>query len=183
MHYSVLVLIPEADLPVEDMVAAMLAPFNKNQHEEGHWDWYQIGGRWTGRLSGYDPQADPDNIETCHLCNGTGERPGGREQFGDEWYEWCHGCNGCQGKGTAIKWPNQWKHHEGDIMPVDKLPVDVTAFAVVYPTREGPVWQPREVWDRDVKKRQEDPEWQERTLPGILGMYRDHVAVMVDCHN
>jgi hypothetical protein len=37
----------------------------------------------------------------CRICNGTGVRPGGKEQFGAVWFENCNGCNGCHGKGTV----------------------------------------------------------------------------------
>jgi len=41
------------------------------------WDWWEIGGRWTGELdSKYDPRKDPRNIVPCSLCDGTGDRPG-----------------------------------------------------------------------------------------------------------
>ena len=30
---------------------------------DSQWDWYQIGGRWTGYYSNYDPATDPKNIE------------------------------------------------------------------------------------------------------------------------
>jgi hypothetical protein len=39
------------------------------------WDWWQIGGRWTGTFAdGYNPSEDPNNIEVCSLCEGTGQR-------------------------------------------------------------------------------------------------------------
>lgn len=31
--------------------------------KEGWWDWWQIGGRWTGVISGYDPDKDPENFD------------------------------------------------------------------------------------------------------------------------
>jgi hypothetical protein len=74
VHYFVLVVIP-ADGDVDDLVSEALAPFDEDLEvvevvdEEygehywhnplGMWDRYQIGGRWTGQLSGYDPRSDP----------------------------------------------------------------------------------------------------------------------------
>ena len=83
-HFCVFVLIP-ADFPadeIEERIDDDLAPFytcrEVQQVEEdgekywtnpdGHWDWFQIGGRWTGHLSDYDPEKDPANIERCDLC-------------------------------------------------------------------------------------------------------------------
>ena len=72
----------------------------------GWWDWYQIGGRWTGVLDGYDPSADPANKETCYLCGGTGKRTD---------MEVANGCNGCRGTGIMEKWPTDWATHPGDV--------------------------------------------------------------------
>ena len=53
-------------LCVQDAVTAALAPYDENDCDDnsGWWDWYQIGGRWTGtHVPGYDPNTDPENIE------------------------------------------------------------------------------------------------------------------------
>lgn len=34
------------------------------------WDWYQVGGRWTGFLSDYNPLDDPNNVKECFHCQG-----------------------------------------------------------------------------------------------------------------
>lgn len=71
-----------------------------HQHEGDVWDWYQIGGRWTGQLTGYDPEMDPDNLEeVCKTCEGKG-------------------CNVCDGKGGRPKWPTDWKPVDDDVMPL-----------------------------------------------------------------
>lgn len=71
------------------------------------WDWYEIGGRWTGQLDGYEPDKDPINYEKCDLCEGTGVR---------EDMEVKDGCNACAGKGVRLKW--QFAPHENDVMPL-----------------------------------------------------------------
>jgi hypothetical protein len=39
------------------------------------WDWWSIGGRWTGALvEDYDPAKDIENQEWCNTCGGTGSR-------------------------------------------------------------------------------------------------------------
>lgn len=48
----------------------------------------------------YNEAMDALPDEPCELCNGTGVRPGGKEEFGEAWFNSCHGCNGCMGKGT-----------------------------------------------------------------------------------
>lgn len=39
------------------------------------WDWWCVGGRWTGLFSDYDAGKDPRNWSVCNLCGGTGTRP------------------------------------------------------------------------------------------------------------
>lgn len=51
----------------------ILSTYNPNSK----WDWYVIGGRWTGLFDNkYDPRKDPRNLKKCEFCNGTGDRPG-----------------------------------------------------------------------------------------------------------
>lgn len=130
MHYYALVIVPaEGDL--DELVAEAMAPYDENEHLEEYydakygetyqrnphslWDWYQIGGRWTGRLSGYDPDTDPTLRETCWLCKGTGRRD-------DEVAQRLRAtmpnytCNGCEGTGKMRLWPTQWPRHKGDVM-------------------------------------------------------------------
>ncbi len=129
MHMMALVALPPGyDGDVEEAVAKILAPYDEALQiepvmEDGEtywtnprsfWDWWQIGGRWTGALSDYNPAADPANVEICDLCSGTGSRPDGA-RFGAEWMESTGGCNGCGGKGTRTKWPTAWARYDGDV--------------------------------------------------------------------
>ena len=62
MHYLALVLLPKHTRAVAGTVARVLAPFREDDTaENGFWDWWQIGGRFTGLFSGYDPEKDPAN--------------------------------------------------------------------------------------------------------------------------
>lgn len=129
------------------------------------WDWYEVGGRFTGVLDGYDPTADPENWETCYLCGGTGQRT-------DIVVE--GGCNGCQGSGRALK--DRWKPHPGDTRPAAELPPDYTPHAVVTPLGEwyeipqpgyhGMVWE--EQWMAQVRE--------------LLQLCSDCLATIVDIH-
>lgn len=81
------------------------------------WDWWSVGGRWTGMLSGYDPEDDPANREICSICGGAGMRNdehGVQRRAEDPTYT----CNGCGGNGWRVKWPTAWKSHTGDSMRV-----------------------------------------------------------------
>lgn len=120
MHFSAGVVVPPGTSweDAEKLVEEAMAPHREGINEDGWWDWWQIGGRYTGKYSEYDPKADPANTETCYLCEGTGRREDA-ERFGAGWMEWTGGCNGCMGKGTRIKWATDWATHDGDICPVE----------------------------------------------------------------
>jgi hypothetical protein len=120
-HAAILVAINGAftQEEVKEAVTEQMAPFDENGEWFGNgsrWDWWVIGGRYVGLLDEYDPAADPANTEVCSLCSGTGIRPGGREEFGAEWFESVKGCNGCQGAGTHVAW--SYQPHVQDIMRV-----------------------------------------------------------------
>lgn len=86
------------------------------RNENQKWDWWTIGGRWTGHLSiSYEPEKDLDNYKKCWLCGGSGTRsdgmdvseckqpsPAGHPVIGK-------GCNGCNGTGYEMKYPSDLK--------------------------------------------------------------------------
>lgn len=114
MHYGLLVILDEHPKNLDAAIQDALEPFKDTK-----WDWYQIGGRWTGALSGYQPDEDPLNRETCDLCGGTGDRATWRNEPTANQHP--TGCNGCLGKGVRSKWPGKWVRHEGDIVPTHTL--------------------------------------------------------------
>lgn len=111
MHYSNLVIV-DTSAAQASLEAAVEQAMGPDEDNGGFWDWYQIGGRWTGTFDGYDPGKDPDNLETCELCGGTGERTDRSV---------ANGCNSCNGTGTVEKWPTRWKQHPGDVIPIENL--------------------------------------------------------------
>ena len=141
MHYHVEVWLP--DVPASRIVAEHVLQKELAPFEEDHWDWWVIGGRWTGEHDHYDPRKDPVNVESCDICGGTGDRPGwvtyvnGVRTFTADpgtsstakWSRDCNGCNGCHGTGRSIKM--EFAPHDGDIMPVTKLSPKMSAAAVV----------------------------------------------------
>jgi hypothetical protein len=54
---------------------------------DSKWDWWVIGGRWTGYLGNENPEDNPKNWETCKICDGTGDRQSAclDEENGDPW--------------------------------------------------------------------------------------------------
>ena len=103
MHKGVILLVkPDGDTEAEKRADAIeLAETFLEPYGDGDvWDWLEIGGRWTGELTGCDPTADPRNLEPCDLCQGTGDR---KDLEPPEWKKDCGGCNGCGGKGKRVK--------------------------------------------------------------------------------
>ena len=89
------------------------------QNPNRKWDWWTIGGRWTGHLLiGYDPGKDFDNYKQCSLCDGSGTRgdtnyPEGEHHCRKPSYAGHpvigKGCNGCTGTGWEYKWSSDLK--------------------------------------------------------------------------
>jgi hypothetical protein len=116
-HASVIVALSPEDLgkaggSVEAAVAHQMAPFDENGtwfRDGSRWDWWCIGGRFSGKFAapGYDPSKDPTNTETCFLCQGTGKRNdalGYEQRLRDPSYT----CNGCRGTGKQLKSASDW---------------------------------------------------------------------------
>lgn len=59
MHKGIILLVKAISYDKAKLSAENFLEENKYRN----WDWYQIGGRWTGLLDGYDPQKDPKNLE------------------------------------------------------------------------------------------------------------------------
>lgn len=66
MHYlSYAVIKNDPSQTLEEQISTILGPHEENYDGDeriGVWDWYQIGGRWTGHFDSYDPTTDPANI-------------------------------------------------------------------------------------------------------------------------
>jgi len=164
MHYHCEIYVSEIN-NIEDQIEEIMEPFQEEYHEEkdemsGFWDWWQIGGRWTGAHSDkYDPQKDERNLEECWVCNGTGLRiddVGIQAREEDPSYT-CNGCGdynqkmkrwefGEYGKGITLKWPTQWAEaYEIDVMPLDRVKEDFTCHTLI---ANGNAYQ-KEKWDGD----------------------------------
>jgi len=76
-------------------------------NQNAKWDWWKIGGRYSGKLGTYDPEKDERNYKFCWLCGGTGTRDDelGREARANNPD---YTCNGCNGTGKELVWPSEW---------------------------------------------------------------------------
>lgn len=178
-HASVIVALSPSDLEkhannVEAAIAYQMEPFDENGEwfrEGSRWDWWQIGGRFTGKLDpGYDPEDDPENWETCFICRGAGRRAdavGQEARQRDPDYT----CNGCQGQGRSLKWPTAWKNFTGDV----KLRRDLDEATL----RAGQEKQARKLWAKWLAEKDKSDtrrEWSygfkpDESLESLLARY------------
>lgn len=209
-HFPVLVLLDESVTREEAQAAVepLLAPYSEEGEwfrEQSRWDWWVVGGRWTGAISpeAYDPHEDPENFETCALCGGTGRRPDA-ERFEAEspgWIEWSGGCNGCRGKGWEVAWPTQWRDFAGDVQAVSALRFktyrwqdddgaeqtsDFLPTAIVTPDgrwhEQGRVgWFGATIEDEQGNGEKDETVWR-ATVGALLEQHPSCYAVLVDCH-
>lgn len=186
-HYFLGVLLP-ADTnaeTIDDRVAEVLKPWDENdgENENGRWDWFQIGGRWTGVWSGYDPETDPANHKPCWLCNGTGMRNDalGRAHRAENPDYTCNGCMNGPKPGIQIEWPTQWaKRLDLDILPVATF-LGTEGMRLPYAIAAAPdVWLEKESWDGSTFV--ECPDWP-AVVRAALDLRRDMVIAVVDIHS
>jgi hypothetical protein len=172
MHYSNLVIVKRkgeginGDFDLEKAVDVAMGP-----HEEdgGFWDWYQIGGRWTGTFDGYDPTKDPANQKPCDLCGATGKRTDSVAEAHPHLKE---KCNGCDGTGIRAEWPTQWNHHDGDVMPVAQLTEDHLVLPNGYGVYSRERWLPWRETDAFVEQELPTLEWIQKMF-GAKPHYED----------
>lgn len=165
MHFSGVVITLNG---TKEQVEKALAP-----HQETRWDWWQVGGRWTGALSDgkYKPEEDPKNKEVCNLCKGTGKREW-PASCNAEWIARCNGCNGCQGTGIKLKWATEWQPYKGDT----RLVAEIGYIPYFVLTPDG---QWHEHKDLSLEK---DPQW-EKAVRKLYKQWDWFMGTVVDIHN
>lgn len=178
-HFGVIVLIDKPDtLTEESILAAVDAVLDR--YRDDKFDWFQVGGRWTGHFDGYDPEKDPATLEMCDLCGGTGDRATHRHEPRAGQHK--TGCNGCLGTGAKQKWPTTWPFRAGDCKPASALTEkDLDIYAVVvsdYDWFGGERYEPWHSGDEGKFIREDVP-----PLAWLLKEHGDKLAVIVDCHN
>jgi hypothetical protein len=192
VHFYALVVIP-ADGDVDELVAQAMAPFDDSADSPDRllWDWYQIGGRYTGSLSGYDPWSDPSLLETCEYCGGSGLRDddvGRAARAADPAYT----CNGCRGSGERWIWSTGWPRHDGDVVDAvdvivrlpELLPDERLPYAIIVHGSETPILCER--WNGEEMEQVLDADGIRAAMAAVLHTrlragLRDRVVV-VDYH-
>lgn len=158
------------------------------ENPNAKWDWWVVGGRYTGIMGGYDPCKDPRNYERCIHCGGSGSRKD--FDYSGEQGNWARagqpifpcvgtGCNACLGAGKLLKSPSHLLQI-GNIDRVSNLPKDFGCFAFLTP--KG-VWIERGemLMFGYVKEEKEEDVWKAR-IKEVLADHQDCLAIAVDCH-
>lgn len=155
--------------------------YKSTYNPKSKWDWYQVGGRWSGFLTEYDPESNPKNKQVCFLCGGTGMRT---DDLGNKFRETNpeYKCNGCNGTGIQTKWPTQFAPYEGDILPILLVKDDKIPFAIVTPEGEWIEHGDMGWWGIVTDEKDADT-WKSEART-ILNKYMDenHSIIVVDCH-
>lgn len=180
-HYGLLVVTDRR--PDERELEILMAPYYEEEGNDNcKWDWYQIGGRWTGHLDpDYDPDFDARNIETCTICNGTGMRTdnvGNDIRSKDPNYK----CNGCDGNGKRTKWPTQWAKFDGDQVQVKDLKpnADLNFFAYLV---DGQWYEKGEMgWFGIVLDEKNPDQWKEQQNKIRAALKPEQWLTVVDVH-
>lgn len=186
MHWFAAVVVPSGTTreDAEKLVDEAMAPHREADgdvgFEGGWWDWWQVGGRWTGVWGEYDPHQDPANVETCIHCGGSGRRVDAA-RFGQAWIEATGGCNGCKGEGTCLKWPSQWATYDGDVIKVSALLNNPLRRPMTLVLPDGRAVH-REWWTGKTWTEVTEEEWEEQ-FRHELEPYRNEALVVVDYHS
>lgn len=166
--------------------------------EDGtRYDWYQVGGRFTGLFDQYDPIADEANYATCKFCEGTGtttqavadQYPAYLEHVGKP----CIQCNVGHG-GEQKLFPGrslnfQFEPHAGDVVPARNIDIErMRGIPSVIVTPDGE-WHERarygmfaaELPDEEGNEPKSKDEWTPEFCR-LLDEHRDKIAVLVDFH-
>lgn len=208
MHFSVYVAIPPGYRgDIEEYVERAMAPFDENggpqawvadedeeeggywTNEQSFWDWYQIGGRWTGALDpSYHPERDERNWERCDFCSGTGVRAASGLRDGKPW---CNACSSYHTEhglplGWRVKWPTSWADPTGNIARLGDVrrlveenpPYFLLAEGVVRAEVRNPDWDGQ--WGEGHPPYLIDN--REEVIKAIVEMSDDVTIVVVDCH-
>lgn len=161
------------------------------------WDWWVVGGRWTGLWKeGFNPDLDPNNYEPCTYCRCTGSRGGSEgmllteEKFKRECpyvvKEGATGCNVCLGTGYARKFSAHYNPVDEDTLPCPMVPRDKGTFAILTPDGE---WHARGkmgwwgvVFPNETETEEITQEKWDAYFAAILDKHPECYATLVDCH-
>lgn len=138
---------------------------------DSKWDWYTVGGRWSGCLDpDYDPEDDARNYELCRACGGSGINKKKAQAK----------CLQCDGTGIAVKFV-QVQHDKGNFKPTCEIDEEFIPFAYVTP--DG-VWHKRAKmgWFGVAHDEQQQQDWHREFNQDKQAYANSTIAVVIDCH-
>ena len=189
---------------VDEQIAKIMEPYDESlkveRYEEdgeeywrnprGFWDYWRIGGRATGRHTGYDPTKERLNYSKCMWCCGTGYR---NDKIGQEAREETptFTCNACGDYDSETK---KWSHgefgpglglnyklrpHYGDVMHIAGIKDDLTCYTLIV---NGKVYH-KEHLDHENLTFLKNPEFDGNVMKKLneLGI-KDGYLITVDYH-
>lgn len=178
-HFTVSVILPDgitADR-AEREVERLLEPYDENGtafSEGSRWDWWEVGGRWDGRMTG-------DGIGTerpCHCVAGEGAVATAPSPD----------CYWCAGKGTVVEWqPNELVPAlDRNSCPGREVSPEFVPYAYVTPDGE---WHERgrmgwwgiTIEDEDGNGEKDADAWRDEWTRAV-GEHSGNLVVLVDCH-
>lgn len=203
MHYHAEIYLEKLE-NVDEQIAEIMKPYDEGleieRYEEdgeelwrnprGFWDFWVIGGRWTGDHTGYDPWKDRLNYSKCRWCGGTGFR---NDAVGQEEREIgpTYTCNSCGEYDLETK---TWSHGEfgpglsmawiprpyyGDLMHIAGIKDDLTCYTLIV---NGKIY-PKEHFDYENLTFLKNPEFDGNVMKKLneLGI-KDGYLITVDYH-
>ncbi len=160
MHYALEIIMP----PVADVKAAIeeiLLPFSENNEEARHsfWDWWQIGGRYSGKkteatveagkLKSFQDELIRRNVTVSGVVFGKQElQPASQAEMVDAlWREMCPGAG-----NVCPMFKHSGERATGDICAFKDLPPSLTAykFIVAAPDYEGKKLEAVTMFSKDL---------------------------------
>lgn len=208
-HFSAVVLVAQDHLDraihgSEGKAFSAVADLVSQYCEDDEWgaegtryDWFQVGGRFTGLFDGYKPWEDEANFDRCQYCEGTGtttqavanQYPAYQGNVGKP----CIQCNNADADGGA-RFPGKmlrfgFMPHAADVLPARNIDIErLRHIPSVIVTPDGE-WHERTRWGmfgaQLPNEEGEVPKEKDAWTPEfcrILDANRDAVAVLVDFH-
>lgn len=166
-----------------DHLPDLLERYDENNGGGGY-DWYVIGGRFTGLLDGYDPASDPKNWEPCKWCEATGtttqaiadEYPGYLSNVGKE-------CIQCKGTASVRKFFNE-PRPEGDVLPAEDVDLSTLRYIPsVLVTPDGEWHEEGQIgWFGTMSNQKDEDAWKREFVTAFEANKAGMVAALVDFH-
>lgn len=184
MHYSLEIITP----PVADVEAAIgeiLLPFSENEEDANYafWDWWQIGGRYSGgkteavvdpeRLQAFKDELTRRKVTVSGLICGKQElQPASQIEMVDAlWRDMCPGAG-----RVCPMFKHSGERSSGDICTFKDLPPALKAYKVIFaaPDYEGKKLEAVSMFTQSIWNgvTHEDTKW-DGTVASAIAMHRD----------